>query len=94
MNFKEVAEFLRQKIEQYSSILPPEDLGKINNFLVHDEYEMAFEGLVLELLRLRAEPDEAERAEWLRHAESLGLKDDPTFDSDFWQKMQQWAGKS
>ena len=47
---------VRSCVEACSNVLPPEGLTEVRHFLDHGEYEMAFEGLVLELIQNDATP--------------------------------------
>jgi hypothetical protein len=90
---EEALEFLHSRLRAYADIVPPEGLDEINKWLHHDEYEMAFEGLALELMALGIEPDEAEAADWLRHGRALGLEAESMLDRDFARKLRRWTAR-
>ena len=94
MSHDDVRSFLSAQLAAHADSLAEDDLAKISNFLHHDEYEMALEGLVLELARQGIKPTEADAALWLTHARRLGCDAEPAFDPDFGSKLIQWTGTS
>ncbi len=73
-------------------MLPAESLTEVHHFLEHGEYEMAFEGLVLELVRNDAITDGFSVSKWLSVAEGLGLRDESVFVGDLWARLTALAG--
>ncbi len=77
-------------LERYSQELDGESKKAVQHYILHDEYEMAFEGLCVELLKL-----EETKVDWdacLNIARQLGLDKDSVFDSELWTKISRRVG--
>lgn len=90
----ELIEFVKVKIEEYSPSLPSSDRIKIKSFFLHDEYEMAFEGLVLELIRQDIHPKQKDINHWVSCGKIFDLESKSIFDEDFMTKMKRWIHNS
>lgn len=82
---------LRKLIEASKGILTAETLSSVMHYYEHGEYEMAYEGLVLELIRSGKHPPGFDFLEWKNLAVSFNLDNDPVFDRDFWGKFVEWG---
>lgn len=64
---------------------------EVLHFYEHGEFEMAFEGLLLELMSEDRRPVEFSFEEWGDVIREIGLDKQSVFDSEFWPKFQAWA---
>jgi len=87
----DLEEEVRGCVEASADVLPSEGLRAVRHFLEHGEYEMAFEGLVLELIQNDATPAGFYASKWLNVAEGLGLRAESVFVGDFWAQLTAWA---
>jgi hypothetical protein len=78
-------------INSCESIIPEDGCKEVRHFFSHGEYEMAFEGLLLELMKSNSKPRNFDFDEWCRIARALNLDTEPNFDGDFWEQFQQWG---
>lgn len=90
VDWSEMKEQIATLIERYSQSLDKDSKEAVQHYIDHDEYEMAFEGLCLELLTL-----EGRDVDWgicLKIARKLGLDRESVFDHEFWVKISRKAG--
>lgn len=62
-------------------------IGAVMHYIDHDEYEMAFEGLFLEIFNANFWPKNHDIKYWTNLGEKLGLCESSVFDGNFWQKL-------
>ncbi len=72
-------------------MIDAEGLREVRHYLNHGEHEMAFEGLVLELIKSDGTPRKFDGAAWLRLAEQLGLREESVWVGDFWTQLTTWV---
>jgi hypothetical protein len=88
-NWTDIAAEIRRLLDAYAAHLSLEARQGVEHYLSHDEYEMAFEGLGLELIKVDEVTLEDRRCcTWL--ARQLGLNTESVFDANFWQKLSQF----
>lgn len=78
--------------ELLNAAAPKLDLETINgvkHYLDHDEYEMAFEGLFIDLIELSIVPD-VDLTIYLELGKKLKLNEEAIFDANFWGKFQEY----
>jgi hypothetical protein len=80
-------------IEQNVDLIPEDGRSAVRDYLEHGEYQMAFEGLILDLMEAEAYPEGFRYATWRVLVHDCRLDSDPTFDSDFLEKFKSWARK-
>ena len=51
-NWKYIKEFIQRILKSVQLKLDKESVDSVNHYINHDEYEMAFEGLFLEIMKL------------------------------------------
>ncbi len=68
--------------------LDQETRDSVSHFLAHDEYEMAYEGLLIEMIKSNYKPSREEADEYLKIGKALGLDKESVFDPDFWKKLE------
>lgn len=80
-------------IQTCADAVSKDGLSEVKHFYDHGEYEMAFEGLVLELIKSDASPPNFDYDEWCMILKELKLDHEAVFDSELWPKFEAW-GKS
>ncbi|MBD0384112.1 hypothetical protein [Paenibacillus sedimenti] len=74
-------------------LLTKEGIDAIMHYYRHDEYEMAFEGLLIELTKVGQYPPNFVFHEWKELGEHYKLDKESIFDELIWEKFLNW-GKS
>ena len=90
--YKDIKEYILLTLEIVESKLDSESIDYINHYINHDEYEMAFEGLFLEIMKL----EEIPKIDFLKSkkiGELLKLNEESIFDIDFWYKFKNYLEK-
>lgn len=82
---------LQDLLNQFTNKLDIESIESVQHYLDHSEYEMAFEGLFIELMKLNINFTEVELKKYIALGEELGLSEDSVFDSEFWVKFLQYS---
>jgi len=91
MNTREQAIQLIEDITTcYGGCFSPEVLDFVRHYCAVDEYEMAFESLMLESIHTQIAYPPACKAKLHQVALRLGLHKESVFDSDFWQKLSRF----
>jgi hypothetical protein len=84
-----------QRLEKYIScskeLLTNEAIEAIMHYLSHDEYEMAFEGLLIELINIGQYPTSFIFLDWKELGEHYELDKESVFDELIWEKFIQWC---
>ena len=88
-----VDQFLRMLLNQFTDDLDDESIDAVLHYLEHDEYEMAFEGLFIELIKVNAVLSVEDANKCLKIGENLGINKDSVFDMNFWQKLNTFLCK-
>jgi hypothetical protein len=84
---------LAEYITSSEKVIPLEDLEEVKHYYEHGEYEMSFEGLVIEFMRINTYPTDFNCTDWEQLALHYGLHNHSVFDGDFWNNFNRW-GKS
>ena len=82
---------LENFIEKSKSVLSLEGLEGVAHYLNHGEYEMAYEGLVIELYTTGLYPSNFNFAEWKELGLAFELEKESVFDEEFWDKFNNWG---
>ncbi|ULL14757.1 hypothetical protein DVH26_10025 [Paenibacillus sp. H1-7] len=86
-----------ERLERFIScskeLLTNEGIAAIMHYYCHDEYEMAYEGLLIELTIVGHYPSQFVFIDWKELGEHYGLDKETVFDELKWEKFMQW-GKS
>lgn len=90
MNLSESYILVRTFTESSSPILTRDGLAEIMRYIEHDEYEIAFEGLVLELMQAGKKPRDFDPETWRNVGVALGLAEESVLLPNFWEKFQIW----
>ncbi|QDT42989.1 hypothetical protein Pan241w_30840 [Gimesia alba] len=73
------------------SLLALEAMSGVDHYLNHGEPEMAFEGLLIELMKANRLPESFHSIHWEQMARSAGLIDEGgVFDYEIWNKFSVW----
>jgi hypothetical protein len=86
-------ELLGKLISHSENILQNGELSEVKHYYEHDEYEMALEGLLIELISTGKYPVDFKYSEWEEIVIHYGLNTESVFDGDIWNKFALW-GKS
>lgn len=78
-------------LNEFSSLLDAESITFVQHYLDHGEYEMAFEGLFIELMKANAQIDKCELEKYFKLGQDLHLDEDSVFDGSFWDKFKEFA---
>jgi hypothetical protein len=73
------------------TLVQSDGLEGVMHYLEHGEYEMSFEGLVIELMKLEVYPDGFNFSEWKELGLQFRLNEESVFDNDFWNKFLEWG---
>ncbi|MFW8584364.1 hypothetical protein ACOJBM_03835 [Rhizobium beringeri] len=84
-NFEPIDQFVRSTMSLAD--LDPESVAAIGLYLDNREYEMAFEGLFLELIKSR-KTIKLNAIECIGMARQLKLDKETVFDHQFWSKFE------
>lgn len=83
--WEEIQNEIGALLKKHRSHLPHSTHEGVSHFLDHAEYEMALEGLCLDLMAY--EIADVDWAQCRTLAERLGLDKESVFDPDFWSKL-------
>lgn len=84
---------LLELIKECEEYLDKESVNEVMHFYRHGEYEMALEGLIIEMIKVQKYPKN-------RMADSINdlvlyyrLNIESVFDYYFWEKFEKWISK-
>lgn len=72
--------------------LTDETREAVEHYIIHSEYEMAFEGLFLDLMNQNVKLTQEEKQQALLFAENLGLNRETVFSHTFWSDFLDYLG--
>jgi len=93
MFWTEVDNSLRKLMEHCRSKLDNDTITGVEHYLDHDEYEMAFEGLFIDLMEAGFWPPDLSLSYYLEVGKNLGLEKESTFHPNFWEELLAYSGK-
>lgn len=82
---------LENYINASKEILELKDIEEVEHFFKHGEYEMAFEGLLIELIKAGIYPSEYNYKDWKVLGEHYILDRKTVFDETIWRKFVRWG---
>lgn len=85
-DWNEILREIKSILEIYREKLSSDAIDAVEHYLNHDEFEMGFEGLCLELLSISDFLPE-HRLKCQELARTLGLDKESVFDAEFWKKL-------
>jgi len=74
-------------LEQCAADLPEESVSSVKHYIDHSEYEMAFEGLFLDLIAAGKMPIDVAPSFCRKLGRFLGLDSETVLDDEFWDKF-------
>ncbi|NOV01198.1 hypothetical protein [Paenibacillus planticolens] len=84
---------LERYIEASKGLLASEGIDEVLHYFRHDEYEMAYEGLLIELTNTGEYPSNFDFSEWKELGQHYRFDKEVVFDNFIWEKFINW-GKS
>lgn len=90
---KNPEEQLKRYILSSKELLGIKGINEIEHFFNHSEYEMAFEGLLIELTTVNKYPKGFNYTEWKMLGEHYNLDKDSVFDENIWGQFIDWGRK-
>jgi hypothetical protein len=82
---------LKQYIASSKDLLLTDAIKEIEHYFNHSEYEMALEGLLIELTNLQKYPSGFNFLEWKALGEHYKLDKETVFDASIWTKFLDWG---
>jgi hypothetical protein len=92
-NWKYIKEFIQMTLESIQLKLDKESIDFVSHYINHDEYEMAFEGLFIEIMKLAKAP-KIDFIESKKVGELLKLDEESVFDFEFWEKFEEYIKRN
>lgn len=86
-----IIEFIQYSLELMESKLDKASINEVRHYLMHNEYEMAFEGLFIEIIKL-GEASNIDLVKSLDIGRALKLDKHSVFEHDFWKKLEDFVG--
>jgi hypothetical protein len=86
----QIEETIGHVINECESLISEDSYKEVKHFYEHGEYEMAFEGLALELMQLDRRPVNFDYKSWCGIIKEMKLDQESVFDAEFWHKFQEW----
>lgn len=93
MNEIEIKQELELLVNEYKQIFDSETYEAVMHYIMHDEYEMAFEGLFLEIMQCSEWKGLKSVLFYIKIGQFLGLENESVFDANFWHKLIDWSNK-
>jgi hypothetical protein len=84
---------LQDLLIRYSDEIDDESKEAVQHYLDHSEYEMAFEGLFIELMKLKVSLGNEESCGFIELGKKLDLDKESVFDGDFWNNFTEYYSK-
>jgi hypothetical protein len=85
-SWQETSNRIRALLTGYRMSLPNSTVEAVEHYLNHDEYEMAPEGLCIDLME-QSDDQEVDWAECVDLCQSMGLHKESSFDPTFWARL-------
>lgn len=78
-------------IKSNSSLCDEEAQSEIAHNLGVDEWEKAYEILVIELIKNNQKPKNFDKTLWRQYLVDFGIADDPVIDAELMKKFDDWT---
>ncbi len=85
-----IVHFIQSCLEKVKPKLENEAVKTIEHYIYHNENEMAFEGLFIEIMNLDSYPLGIDKEKSRAVALALKLNEESVFDYHFWGKFNQY----
>lgn len=89
IDWTDINKFIESVLLEVESDLDPESSKAVRHYLRHDEFELAFEGLFLEIMDLN-KPILLDFQKCWDIGKHLGLDRESVLDSKFWDKFNKY----
>jgi len=89
--WSEVRRAILDLVEKSGSCLDESSVEAVKHYLNHDEYEMAFEGLLIDLMERGCGLNDVEWCRYIDIGKKMGLDKESVFDSAFWGKFSDFV---
>lgn len=93
VDYNEVYESIVSLLEAYSDILDTDTYSAVTHYLEHGEYEMAYEGLFIDLIDAKFEIQKIDIKYYLTLGVKLNLDKESVFKGDFWKCLTNYIHK-
>ncbi|AFS78652.1 hypothetical protein Curi_c16450 [Gottschalkia acidurici 9a] len=84
---------LGKYISYAERVLPNDELNEVKHYYKHCEYEMALEGLLIELINTGKYPENFKYDKWEELVVYYDLNNESVFNEDIWDKFVLWEKK-
>ena len=88
---KTTEERIGEIIHSCKSIVSEETNKEVRHFYEHGEFEMAFEGLLIDLMKGNKVPQNYDYDQWCNLIKETGLDEETNFVGDLWENFQEWG---
>ncbi len=82
---------LKEYIDSSKDLLATDAVKEIEHYIAHSEYEMAFEGLLIELTKFEKYPLDFNFLQWRALGEHFKLDKESVFNASIWMKFLAWG---
>lgn len=86
-----ITSVLEELLERFGNLLDDESINSVRHYLDHREFEMAFEGLFIELIKIDTVFSKNELINCIHLAQKLGLDNESVFDGEFWESLNRFS---
>ena len=90
MNYNEIKKDIEILLNEYKNLFDNKTNNAIKHYIEHDEYEMAFEGLFIDIIKQNNWISDKSITYYLEIGMQLSLDKESVFDPDFWMKLNCW----
>lgn len=94
IDFFSIKESLMLLLNSYSERLGIETYDAVKHYIDYDEYEMAYEGLFIDLMEINFNPREIDFEKYLEMGILLNLNKESYFSSNFWLYFNNYISKA
>lgn len=93
ISYSEICEAIVALLKMHAGILEPDTYSSVMHYLEHGEYEMAYEGLFIDLIAANFQPQNIDLENYLRIGIKLKLNKESVFKGDFWGYLKDYIKK-
>ncbi len=90
INYNKIHKAILSLLDIYSDILDADTYNAVMHYLQHGEYEMAFEGLFIDLINANFEIQKIDIDYYFTLGKKLSLNKISIFDYEFWKKFERY----
>lgn len=77
-------EFILNLLEKYKDRLEKDTISTVMHYVNHDEYEMAYEGLLIDLMSIEFNPKDIDILFCVNIGKEMNLDKESVFNYNFW----------